>query len=342
MTTHQRLSTGKTQANYYSSARQGQSRRTENTLTRDQGILLLSKMREIRQFSERIIPIYPTDVMETPVHLCIGQEAVPVGVCAHLNPEDTIFFGHRTHGPALAKGLEMKKLMAELYGRTTGCSGSLGGSMELVDPDNGMLGSSAIVGGSIALGVGSALAAKLSNQDRIAVSYFGDGAADSGVFWESINFAAIKHLPVLFACENNGLTNTMPQSDHLYVELTSITEKFMPTFHADGTDVLSVYAAAEEAITYVRENRGPAFIESKTKRWMKHQGVQKDDLPYNPIDPAIDCPIVKLEQWLLTSELIDQEDIDGITRGIEQHIDEAIQYAVDSPFPDESALLEGI
>src|SRR5882757_8428459 len=172
-------------------------------LTKTTGIALLKKLREIRQFEERIIPLYPTDVMVTPVHLHIGQEAVPVGVCAHLTPADTIFFGHRTHGPALAKGMDMNKLMAELFGRTTGCSRGYGGSMHVVDPANGMLGTSAIVGGSIALGVGSALAAKLSGQDRIAVSYFGDGVMDSGVFWESINFAALKKVPVLFVCENN-------------------------------------------------------------------------------------------------------------------------------------------
>ena len=276
------------------------------------------------------------------MHLCIGQEAVPVGVCAHLNPRDTIFFGHRTNGPALAKGLELKKLVAELYGRVTGCSGSFGGSMEVVDPPNGMLGSSTIVGGSIALGVGSALAAKLSNEDRIAVSYFGDGAADSGVFWESINFAALKQVPVVFACENNGLSGMMPQSGHMYVELISVAEKFMPAFHADGTDVLSVYVAAEEAVRYVREYRRPAFIESKTKRWMKHQGMDRDDLPYNQVDPQFDCPIMKLEQWLLNRGLIDQAEIDEIVRDTETRIDEAIQFSLDSPFPDESILLEGL
>lgn len=327
---------------YYASVQQGITKNLEFSLTKDQGNSLLSKMRLIRQFSERIIPIYPTDAMETPVHLCIGQEAVSVGICAHLTPNDTIFFGHRTHGPALAKGMELKQLAAELYGRVTGCSGSFGGSMEVVDPQHGMLGSSAIVGGSIALGVGSALAAKLSNEDRIAVSYFGDGAADSGVFWESINFAALKNVPVLFACENNGLSNTMPQSDHLYVELASIAEKFMPTFCADGTDVLSVHAAAQEAVRYVRSTGGPAFLESKTKRWMKHQGVDWDDLSYNQVNIEIDCPIAKLESWLIYHQLIDLSGIEEIVKKIETDIDDAIQFSLSSPFPDESLLLEGI
>jgi TPP-dependent pyruvate/acetoin dehydrogenase alpha subunit len=315
---------------------------SENGLTRELGILLLKKMREIRQFSERIIRIYPTDVVVTPVHLCIGQEAVPVGVCTQLKASDTIFFGHRTHGPALAKGMDMKKLMAELYGRTTGCSHGYGGSMHLIDTANGMLGSSAIVGGGIALGVGSALAAKLRNEDRISISYFGDGAADSGVLWESMNFAALKKVPVLFVCENNFLSNVMPKSDHLFVELTSVAKEFMPASCADGTDVLAVYTAAKEAINYVRSSGHPAFLECTTKRWMKHQGVERDDLPYNLVDPKRDCPIRKLEQILLKNNLMTLEELQEIADHIELRIDEAVEFALQSPFPKESDLVKEV
>ena len=312
------------------------------SITREQGRWLLEKLRTVRQFEERILPIYPTDVMVTPVHLHIGQEAVPVGVCAHLKPEDTLFFGHRTHGPALAKGMEIKKLMAELYGRTTGCARSYGGSMHLVDPPNGMLGSSAIVGGGIALGVGAALAAKLRGEDRISVSYFGDGAVDSGVFWESINFAALKNLPVLFVCENNALSNVMRQHEHLFVDISVVPEKFMPTFVADGTDVLSVYSKAGEAIAYVRGKGKPAFIECKTKRWMKHQGIEVDDLECNPVDRQKDCPIVKLERHLLDNGLISQKEIETIASGIESAIDEAIEFAKSSPFPNPEDLIREV
>ena len=340
MSTSNQTAPTRNSVKYHLASRHGFSAMAEIELTRDQSIWLLTKMRLIRQFSERIIPLYPTDVMETPVHLCIGQEAVSVGVCAQLRANDTLFFGHRTHGPALAKGMDLKILMAELYGRVTGCSHGFGGSMELIDTANGILGSSAIVGGSISLGVGSALAAKLRNEDRIAVSYFGDGAADSGVFWESMNFAALKQVPVLFACENNGLTNTMPQSSHLFVELSSIAEKFMPAFHADGTDVLSVYAAAKAAVQYVRDNGKPAFVESKTKRWMKHQGVDWDDLPYNPVDTQLDCPIWKFEQWVIKNNLMTQNEIDGIVQQIKFQIDDAIEFSIQSPFPEESSLFE--
>ena len=311
-------------------------------LQKEQALGLLRGLRTIRQFEERIIPLYPTDVMVTPVHLHIGQEAVPVGVCAHLRPVDTLFFSHRTHGPALAKGLSLNELMAELFGRTTGCARGYGGSMHLVDPANGMLGSSSIVGGGIALGVGSALAAKLSGEERISVSYFGDGAVDSGVFWESINFAALKNVPVLFVCENNGLSNTMRREEHFFVELSSVPEKFMKTFGADGTDVLSVHAAAGEAVAYVRRQGKPAFLECKTKRWMKHQGVERDDLPWNTVDREKDCPILKLERVMKDKGWIADAGIAELVREIEARIDEALEFAKSSPFPDPENLLNEV
>ncbi len=305
-------------------------------------VRLLRMMREIRQFEERIITLYPTDVMVTPVHLHIGQEAAPVGVCAHLTPADTIFFTHRTHGPALAKGLSMRKLMAELYGRTTGCSRGYGGSMHVVDPEHGMLGSSSIVGGGIAMGVGSALASKQMGRDWISVSYFGDGATDAGIFWESLNFAALKSVPVLFLCENNQLSNVMPKSEHLSVELANAAGAFMPASSVDGTDVLAVHEAAGRAIRRVREEKRPVFLECRTKRWMKHQGIERDDLPWNPVDREKDCPIRKLEQRLSEAGWMTAETIHDMARGIEKQIDDAVEFARQSPFPAEDELIREV
>jgi pyruvate dehydrogenase E1 component alpha subunit len=309
---------------------------------RDVAVGLLRRMREIRQFEERIITIYPTDVMVTPVHLHIGQEAVPVGVCANLTDDDKIFFGHRTHGPALAKGMVMRTLMAELYGRTTGCARGYGGSMHMVDPAHGMLGSSSIVGGSIALGVGSALASSLSRQPWIAVSYFGDGATDAGVFWESMNFAALKHVPVLFLLEDNALSNVMLKKDHMFADVETIAGQFMPTYRADGTDVLSVYETAGQAIGHVRGERGPAFLYCPTKRWMKHQGVDADDLVENPIDRDRDCPIVKLEQALVAAGLLSAAESKQMVADVDAQIDDAIAFAVASPFPDVRELVREV
>ena len=309
------------------------------SLTRETGLRLLRKLRDIRQFEERIIGIYPTDVMVTPVHLHIGQEAVPVGVCDHLKDADTIFFGHRTHGPALAKGLPMRKLMAELYGRTTGCAHGFGGSMHLCDPSRGMLGSSAIVGGSIALGVGAAFAAKLGQTGNISVSYFGDGATNSGAFWECMNFAALKQVPVLFVCEDNDLSNVMRRGEHMFADIPKAAELFMKVWRTDGTDVLDVHAAAGEAVKYIRAETKPALMYCPTKRWMKHQGVDKDDLTYNPVDVVKDCPIQKLEHQMLREKLATRAELDAITHDVEKAIDDAIDFSLKSPFPTPEMLV---
>jgi pyruvate dehydrogenase E1 component alpha subunit len=303
-------------------------------IKREQCLWMLRKMRLVRQMSERIIELYPTDVMETPVHLCIGQEAVSAGLCCHLRDADKLFMGHRTHGPALAKGLPLHKLMAELFGRTTGCSRAHGGSMHILDLEHGIPGTSAIVGGSIALGVGAALSARLQGADFISVAYFGDAATNAGVFYESLNFAALQQLPVVFLCENNGLSNVMRLADHSFTDIVSVAEQFMPVYRADGTDALSVYSLAGQAVAAVRAGRGPAFVLCKTKRWMKHQGHEADDLPDNPIDRTADCPIHKLETFLLRSSLLTPTGLRAIKAEIEAEIDAAIAFAENSPYPD--------
>jgi pyruvate dehydrogenase E1 component alpha subunit len=303
------------------------------TIKRDDGLWLLRRMRLIRQASERIAALYPTNVMETPVHLCIGQEAVPVGVCRHLRDDDRMFLGHRTHGPALAKGLPLPRLMAELYGRTTGCSHAYGGSMHLIDLEHGLPGSSAIVGGSIALGVGAGLASKLQHAGFLGVSYFGDAATNAGVFYESLNFAALRQLPVLFVCENNGFSNVMPQSEHSSHDIVSVARQFMTTLCADGTDVLSVYAQAGLAVQQLRSGGGPVFLHCKTRRWMKHQGPDRCDLEANQIVRERDCPIHKLEAFLHKSGLARAGELAQVCSEIEREIDAAIAFATASPFP---------
>lgn len=310
-----------------------------NTIGRDDVLWLLRRMRLIRQASERIAALYPTDVMETPVHLCIGQEAVSTGLCRHLTDADKLFLGHRTHGPALAKGLPLPKLMAELYGRTTGCSHAFGGSMHLIDVERGLPGSSAIVGGSIALGVGAGLAASLTGADHIGVSYFGDAATNAGVFYESLNFAALRRLPVLFVCEDNGWSNVMPKSAHSAHDIAGTAERFLPVRRVDGTDVLSMFLQAGAAVQHVRAGNGPVFLHCQTKRWMKHQGPERCDLAENRVDPLLDCPIRKLEAFAARSGMVTAAECETIRVAIEAEIDAAIAFAVASPFPS-PALLE--
>jgi TPP-dependent pyruvate/acetoin dehydrogenase alpha subunit len=312
---------------------------TTPTIQRDAALRLLRTMRTIRQTSERIAQLYPSNVMETPVHLCIGQEAVAAGVCAHLTDADQLFLGHRTHGPALAKGLPLRSLMAELYGRTTGCSHGFGGSMHLIDTAHGLPGSSAIVGGSIALGVGAGLAAKLSGRDFVGVSWFGDAATNAGVFYESLNFATLRTLPVLFVCEDNGFSNVMPKSAHSAHDIVSLAAQFMPAVTVDGTDALAMHAAAGEAVAALRAGAGPRFLHCRTKRWMKHQGHERCDLPENAVDVARDCPIHKLEAFVRASGLAGAAELAALPREIEAAIDDAIRFAEASPFPT-PALLE--
>jgi pyruvate dehydrogenase E1 component alpha subunit len=303
------------------------------TIGRDAVLWMLWRMRLIRQTSERIARLYPTDVMETPVHLCIGQEAVSVGLCRHLTDADKLFLGHRTHGPALAKGLPLPKLMAELYGRTTGCSHAFGGSMHLIDTEHGLPGSSAIVGGSIALGVGAGLAAQLTGGGYLGVSYFGDAATNAGVFYESLNFAALRRLPVLFLCEDNGWSNVMPKSAHSAHDIVAVAGSMMPALQADGTDVLSVFEHAGTAVQQIRAGDGPVFLHCRTRRWMKHQGPDRCDLPENAVDPARDCPIRKLEAFATRSGLVSADECAAIAPQIEREIDAAIAFAEASPFP---------
>ncbi|MBF0449664.1 MAG: thiamine pyrophosphate-dependent dehydrogenase E1 component subunit alpha [Candidatus Magnetomorum sp.] len=294
----------------------------------------------IRRFSEYLIPIYPTDVLETPLHLHIGQEAVPVGLCVHLTDSDTISFSHRSHGPALAKGINLQSLMAELYGKITGCSRSRGGSMHLVEPELGMHGSSAIVGGGIALGAGMALAAKLSNADHISVSYFGDGATNSGIFWETLNFSALKEIPLLFVCEHNHWANNMPAHHHMYGDPLLVSKVFMESFQIDGTDVLDVYKGMAQAVGYVKEMKKPAFALCKTLRWMTHLGVSYDEThcPENMRQKS--CPIQKLQTIMMSENMIDASGIQHIIAEVDQDILDADTFAKNSPFPSPDSLME--
>ncbi|HHI79268.1 MAG TPA: thiamine pyrophosphate-dependent dehydrogenase E1 component subunit alpha [Planctomycetes bacterium] len=303
-----------------------------------EGLDLYERMLRIRLLSEHILEVYRDDVMETPVHLTLGQEAVAVGVCAHLRDEDVLSLGHRTHAGALAKGLPLKSLLAELYGRSTGCSGSYGGSMHVYDPEHGIHGSSAIVGGNIALGVGAALSFKLQSKEGVAVSMFGDGACDAGVFWESMNYAALAGLPVLFLLEDNQLSNVMPKSKHLYPDPRAIAANFMPTYFADGTDAISVFLSAKEAISEIRRTGRPAFLHCPTKRWMKHQGVEEEDLPFIHIDREKDCPIQKLESFLLGARMATPGELKQVRAHLEEELEAAIHYARQSPYPPVQAL----
>ena len=307
-------------------------------------------MLRIRMLEEKVAELVapPAEII-CPCHLYTGQEAVATGVCSALKEDDYVFSTHRSHGHYIAKGGNLKALMAELYGKVTGCSKGRGGSMHLTSPDVGLPGSSAIVSGTISLAVGAALAFSIQKKNGVSVAFFGDGAADEGAFYESLNFASLKKLPVIFVCENNLYSTHMPISDCLANTcIYKIAEAFnMPSVRIDGNDAVEVFKAANDAIENARCGKGPALIECMTYRWLGHVGpnfdVDKGLRSKEELDYWMDrCPIKALESFLLKHDIVSESEKIQITRGIEEEINEAIVFAKESPYPDEDGLLDDV
>ncbi|MFH1957671.1 MAG: thiamine pyrophosphate-dependent dehydrogenase E1 component subunit alpha [bacterium] len=305
------------------------------------------RMLKIRMVQQRIEKEYPKDEMKTPVHLCIGQEAIPVGVCINLKKDDYVFSNYRGHGHYLAKGGNLKALIAELYGRKTGCSRGRGGSMHLIDTSVGLMGSSSIVAGGIPIATGSALVFKLNKEKRVAVVFFGDGAVDEGVLSESINFSVLKKLPVIYVCENNFYAVCSPQKkrqslDNIYKRFAGLG---IPGFRADGNDITEVFKIAEKVINEARNGRGPALIEFRTYRWCGHSGGGTDvDLGYRSKEELNrwkrKCPIMNFEKLLINKGLLTLQEKKKIEKNIKKEIDEAFSFAKNSPLPDKGNLLK--
>ena len=307
---------------------------------KDKLLLFYYNMLRIRMVEERIADLYPEQEMRCPVHLCIGQEAVAVGVCTNLLKEDYVLSNHRSHGHYLAKGGSLKAMIAEMYGKATGCARGRGGSMHLIDLSAGFLGSAPIVASTIPIAVGAALGEKMRNKNIVSVVFFGDGAIEEGTFHESINFAVLKKLPVIFVCENNLYSLYSPLS----VRQPERREIFMlangygiESHQADGNDVIEVYNLSTQAIRKARGNN-PVFLEFKTYRWREHCGPNYDNhLGYRSQDELQEwekrCPIRRLEDYLLNEFAMDKSRISEISRKIELEIDEAVDFAKKSPSP---------
>ena len=304
---------------------------------------LYRTMVRIRLCEESFVePIEKREVL-CPVHLCSGQEAVAAGVCAALRPRDYVFGNHRSHGHYLAKGGSLKALVAEVYCREGGCSHGRGGSMHLVAPDQGMLGSAPIVAGTISLALGSALAAALRRDGRVAVSFFGDGATGEGVFHESLNFAALMALPVIFVCENNLYATHMPiRSCRPGDSVRSSAIPFgIENRQVDGNDVLAVYEAARWAADRCRTGAGPSLIECMTYRLRGHVGpddnIWGDHTDLRPMEELTRWrkrdPILKLERKLLRSNNSSRAQLARIRSQAKREIDAAYRAARLSPFP---------
>ena len=308
-------------------------------------IRLFRDMLRIRLIEEEIERRYHQDQMKTPIHLVIGQEATSVGCCAALHREDLLYSSHRTHGNYLAKGGDLKAMLCEMHCRINGCAGSRGGSMHLIDKSVGMAGTSAIVGGAIPIATGAALAAQIQGLDRVSVVFFGDAATEEGVASESLNFAALKKLPVIFFCENNFYsvqspldTRQPPREIYKWAAGYGID-----SVRVDGTNVLAVYEAAREAVRRAREGGGPTFIEAPVYRFRAHGGAG-DDSQMGYRDPVEReawekiCPVESCFQFLVRAGVMDAAQRERMHAEIMQEVFEAFDYALASPNPEEKDL----
>jgi len=303
---------------------------------------LYSSMLRIRMVEEKISKLYSEQEMRCPVHLSIGQEAVAVGVCEHLNNKDIVMSAHRAHAHYLAKGGKLKSLLAELYGKSSGCAMGKGGSMHLVDLDSGFFAAVPIVGSTIPIAVGVAWAFKMKKSSNIVAVFLGDGATEQGVFFESLDFASLKNVPILFVCENNFYSVysqlDVRQASDRNISLLAKSHG-VKTFTGDGNNINQVSEIAKEAVNYIKTNNAPAFIELETFRWLEHCGPNGDDeLGYRKkgeLDEWLKRdPISNYEDLIIKNKQLIRADILEIKESINNEIDKAFKFAKGSSFPE--------
>jgi acetoin:2,6-dichlorophenolindophenol oxidoreductase subunit alpha len=311
---------------------------------------LFRSMLRIRIIEEEIEKRYHEDHMKTPIHLVIGQEATSVGCCAALTDGDLLYSSHRTHGSYLAKGGDLKSMLSEMFCRANGCAGSRGGSMHLIDKKVGMAGTSAIVGGAIPIATGAALAAQMQKLDRVSVVFLGEAGAEEGVTSESLNFAAVKRLPMIYFCENNHYSVQSPLAPRqspdriLWKWAASYGMHSVPV---DGTNVLAVYEVAKEAVERARRRGGPTFIEAQVYRFRAHGGAGDDSKTgYRDVaereawEPF--CPIKTCYEFLERAGLIDTAVRKQMEREILEETLAAFDHAMNSPNPVEADLYRNV
>ena len=311
---------------------------------------ILEKLYLIRDLEEAIAEHYNEGEMRCPTHLSIGQEGVPAALSVCLSHDDLAVSTHRSHAHYLAKGGCPKAMVAEIYGKASGCSGGRGGSMHLIDESVGFKGSTAIVGNTIPIGVGLALSQKIRKEKNISVVFVGDGAIEEGVFYEAANFAAVKKLPVLFVCENNlysvysALEKRQPEGRKIHEMVSGLGLK---TYSGDGNDVVSTHQLLEQAVTEIKQGNGPVFVELSTYRWREHCGPHYDNqLGYRTEEEFLYWqklePIARFEKWLEDNNLMSKEAMNDTREQINETIKQAFSFAKNSPFPDANTLEEHV
>jgi pyruvate dehydrogenase E1 component alpha subunit len=315
-------------------------------LTKDKLVEMCKRMLEIRFFEEKVFDLYAQNLVSGTIHLYLGEEAVAVGVCSILRKDDYITSTHRGHGHCIAKGAELKRTMAEILGKKTGYCKGKGGSMHIADFSIGMLGATAVVGAGLPIAVGAGLSAKLRKTDQVVACFFGEGASNQGTFHESINMASTWKLPVIFVCENNLYAMGTRQSTVMAIE--NVADRAVaygiPGVVVDGNDVLAVYEATQRAVERARKGEGPTLIECKTYRHKGHSRV--DPAKYRPKEEVEEWlakdPIKRFKEKLLQTNTLTESEIQQIEKEVSDEIEEAVKFAMESPYPAPEEALEDV
>jgi pyruvate dehydrogenase E1 component alpha subunit len=319
----------------------------KSSLPPDEMIRLYRTMRRIRAFETRVAELFAANRLPGHVHLSTGEEAVATGVCSALRPDDYITSTHRGHGHMIAKGAEPRRMMAELYGKTTGYCKGKGGSMHIADFSLGVLGANGVVAGGFPIAVGAGLSCKLRKSDQVVACFFGDGASNRGPFHEALNMASIWKLPILFVCENNLFASTTPFSYSTSVKSIAVRAEGygIPGKSVDGNEVLKVREAVLEAVERARQGKGPTLLEAMTYRIRGH--YEGDPQRYRTKEEveaqaASRDPIRQFGDLLSKKEILSRDVDRKIQEEIDQEIEEAIRFAEESPLPLPTDALEGL
>lgn len=315
-------------------------------VTKEEASKMLRQMYEIRFFEDKIMDLLAQNVIDGGSHLYAGEEAVAVGSCAAIRPDDWIASTHRGHGHAIAKGGQIPELMAEIFGKVTGCCKGKGGSLHLCDPNTCNLGATGIVGANIPIAVGAALSIKKDKKDNVVLCYFGDGAMNQGVCHESMNMAAVWKLPVIFICENNlyGMSAAVSRVSTTNDLYTRSCAYGFPGEAVDGMDVLAVKESVKKAVERARKGEGPTLIECKTYRYYGHS--RSDPRAYRTKDEEkewqLKDPIVKFRNSLAAAGIMVQGESDGVQAMVKQEIDDAVRFANNSPWPKPEEVMQDL
>jgi pyruvate dehydrogenase E1 component alpha subunit len=316
-------------------------------LSKDRLLKMYLTMIKIRDFENAITDVYSRGLMNGLAHLYIGEEAIAIGVCSNLTSKDYAVSTHRGHGHLIAQGADLKKMMAEVLGRKTGYCKGKGGSMHIMDVDKGILGANGIVGAGIPIATGAAYSAKYRGTDQVVVSFFGDAASNQGTFHESINMAAAWKLPVVYVCENNLYGISVDIRKVTATKDIAIRAKAydIPGILVDGNDVLEVYRVTKEAVERARKGEGPSLIECKTYRWKGHNvgdpgrvyRLEKETKEWKER-----CPIKTFRERLIKDKISSEEELSLIEKNTKEIIKEAVDFAIQSPYPDEKEAYEDL